>query len=397
MLSLSVKKFLTTFAFLLGLFAIVPIHSAFAYTINMPPAVGFPYQEYGYAELRAQTNYNSAKYMIFKKQTYDSTTSQIWEISYFYVALPSDAQVFFDPNTRRVTYTSASSGSFYHATSYSKGGDVSENDGRGFTNLGSFSYTSPRGITGPDYNLYLTSESDFTRTDKNTIWFFDSGTVPIINSVSGEDVTKNYDAYLTSSSNNTKMVAPFVFYKNEDVMLNIQDYAKVETYLDGQYYKMDMGHWTRWALIPFSEWKTFENKTPVLEVRGYKTTSASNYVTYTFNLDLKEGQINPETLQDGDDPTDGSWFDDIKQPTPPDNAWDLIGWVKYISEWIVYIVKITIGMLASFGQSVADLMGQVNGFVQVLSSFFAFMPVQIGSLFGIGVTLVIILAVLKRG
>jgi hypothetical protein len=96
-------------------------------------------------------------------------------------------------------------------------------------------------------------------------------------------------------------------------------------------------------------------------------------------------------------PPDGSTWDQFpKQPEKPDNAWDLIGWVRYLVDWLIYIVKTIVYVLKNLGSSVEQVFNATVDIASFFKKIFGFLPTEITTLFGIGITALIIRGLVRK-
>lgn len=84
------------------------------------------------------------------------------------------------------------------------------------------------------------------------------------------------------------------------------------------------------------------------------------------------------------------------QPTPPDNNWDLIGWVKYLFEWFIYVIKTVVYVVKGFGTAIADVFKGAGSLIEVFSQFFSFLPNQIVTVMLMGIMALIIAGLVRR-
>lgn len=84
------------------------------------------------------------------------------------------------------------------------------------------------------------------------------------------------------------------------------------------------------------------------------------------------------------------------QPSPPDNAWDLIGWLKYIVDWIIYLVKCLVYFIKSLGNAIADVFKGSSTLITALGQIFSFLPNQITALITLGVLALIVVGLIRK-
>lgn len=83
------------------------------------------------------------------------------------------------------------------------------------------------------------------------------------------------------------------------------------------------------------------------------------------------------------------------RPDPPDDNWDLLGWFKYLIDWLVYVFDTFIYLLGQLGTKIGELISSSDGMVNMLKSFFNFMPDEIITLMAVGIIVSIILRIFK--
>lgn len=162
---------------------------------------------------------------------------------------------------------------------------------------------------------------------------------------------------------------------------------------------------------------------PVMKMQSFDAASPGYYVvpsngTYTtyqvpkkMDLQTKYDPNNPPAYAlpgyndpndsttappDPTDPTDPNNPGMPVRPTPPENSWDLLGWLKYLVEWVVYIFDTLVWLIAQMAGKIGDLIAQGDGMVTVLTSFFSFLPPEITTLLGLGIITAIILTVFRK-
>lgn len=84
------------------------------------------------------------------------------------------------------------------------------------------------------------------------------------------------------------------------------------------------------------------------------------------------------------------------RPTPPESNWDIIGWLKYLGEWFVYVWDTFVWLVGQLGSKIGELISSSDGLINLLKNFFSWMPAEITTLMGVGIIVSIILMIFKR-
>lgn len=119
----------------------------------------------------------------------------------------------------------------------------------------------------------------------------------------------------------------------------------------------------------------------------------------TFQLQPDGDDPSPGTGGVPWDPTDNGMPEDMDGPTmpqPPDNSWDLLGWVKYLFEWLIYIVDSAIWVLQKMGNTIAGVFTASDGFIKTLSTFFNFLPNEVIAVMVVGMAAAVLLRIFGR-
>lgn len=85
-----------------------------------------------------------------------------------------------------------------------------------------------------------------------------------------------------------------------------------------------------------------------------------------------------------------------EMPKPPDDNWDVVGWLKYLLDWVLYIFQIFAYVLRRIGTAISEGFGAVTGLTGALTAYFSWLPPEVVTLIIMGVCAAIITAIVKR-
>lgn len=221
---------------------------------------------------------------------------------------------------------------------------------------------------------------DILTPDDNVITAYDLKV-----SAGGKSPTHTFLQFITSNVAYYEFIPPqaskgFVFGTNSTQQGNIEDMSDMIRVFSDRYTV------SGWYPLNFNVWFTGSN--PDIDPPDSQPF---------FNLYYDASQVlSPST---GGGSSWGSPTDAPELPTPPqapDNAWDVGGWLKYITDWIIFVYDIVIYMFRFFGTKIGQLVEGTEGFTLILASFFSFLPPEITALLTLGIVVVILLRIFGR-
>lgn len=98
----------------------------------------------------------------------------------------------------------------------------------------------------------------------------------------------------------------------------------------------------------------------------------------------------------GTDPSNPSDDDAPRPPTPPEDAWDIVGWVKYIVEYLMYIMATVGWIFMKVGKTIGSIFTQSSGFIKTLSEFFSWLPSELVVVLVAGLSVAVLLRIFGR-
>lgn len=185
--------------------------------------------------------------------------------------------------------------------------------------------------------------------------------------------TKIVDGYLTTSN-----VGFFEVYQS-DAEGNWR-YLYAETIDSGE----DVV--TRIPSFVFNDLKAGNN---LFKIIGYPSIEGESEGTLFFEINYYGQGTSDETL-------DESGFGDLTRPVAPEESWDLLGWVKYFAQWLLYIVASIGYVFVSAGAGLGSLVSSSASFIDMLAEYFSFLPTEWVVVITLGMTLGVLLKIFKR-
>jgi hypothetical protein len=86
-------------------------------------------------------------------------------------------------------------------------------------------------------------------------------------------------------------------------------------------------------------------------------------------------------------------------PTPPESGTDIVGWVKYIFDYIIYLITYLVTGIGTIFSSILEVIGTMVSSIGNIGSFmqqlFGFLPPQLVNYLIIGVLCTVIISVIR--
>lgn len=170
-----------------------------------------------------------------------------------------------------------------------------------------------------------------------------------------------------------------------DLILDVIGYDRLDVFGDGQLVKtlqqVTDGQYTLYK----SEFQSLTDDDYVnFEIRAYR----NGKIVQVYNFGVQGSNFSAEP---------GSVTDyGPRPPDKPDNAWDILGWIRYGFGWVTYLVESVTWVINRVGSLISGLFGSVSSLAGVFASFFGFLPSDITAILVLGVTIVLALRILGR-
>lgn len=92
---------------------------------------------------------------------------------------------------------------------------------------------------------------------------------------------------------------------------------------------------------------------------------------------------------------DPEWYPEL--PETPDEAWDILGWLSYLLDIVIYIFRLVVFLIRSLVLGIGNIFSNVTGLLNEVGQTLSFLPAEITVLITLSLISLVVIKFMKRG